>query len=368
MTAPVVLLRPDAGPSKGLGHLDRCLALGAAVRAIGGEAVVVAEAAVAIARTAAMELRAVPAAPRAVWDTEHLGDTRAAAAAAGASIAILDGYGPGPEYLAALRAEGLFVVAIDDLAAHPFGCHVVVNGALHAAGLGYTACGPDVAFLLGGRYVALAPELWADAKSEEAGEPNVLITVGGSDPQALLPALLERVASLPARPAVTIVVGPFAETGPAVRSAARRLGRVRVVEGPASIVPEIRRATVAVSAGGQTLYQLSRLGCPTVAFEGAANQRGQLEAFVAAGAVRAASAADIGVAVAALLADRGQRMHMSAAGRRLIDGGGALRVAAAVTALAGPGARPAAAWCDPSLATEITRAGSPHSEPMREAR
>ncbi len=98
-------------------------------------------------------------------------------------------------------------------------------------------------------------------------------------------------------------------------------------------------ADLAISAGGQTLYELARVGCPTVAVRMAANQDGQLGVFEEAGFLRIAGHGDhsgiveaIGEAVRTLMADPPARATMSVAGQRLIDGHGALRVARTIRA------------------------------------
>ena len=91
---------------------------------------------------------------------------------------------------------------------------------------------------------------------------------------------------------------------------------------------------MAVSAGGQTLYELACVGCPTVAIRLASNQDGQLEVFAKTGFVRAVGRAEdehvviaMGDTVLSLLGDSKARAVMATAGQRLVDGQGAMRVA-----------------------------------------
>jgi spore coat polysaccharide biosynthesis predicted glycosyltransferase SpsG len=105
--------------------------------------------------------------------------------------------------------------------------------------------------------------------------------------------------------------------------------------------PLMSRCDLALTAAGQTLYELAALGRPAVAIEMAANQRPQLAALQQAGTVIAAGAAtdqDIADCAATRLAelarDRVSLSRMAAAGRALIDGRGARRVAEAVLARA----------------------------------
>ncbi len=93
-------------------------------------------------------------------------------------------------------------------------------------------------------------------------------------------------------------------------------------------------ADLAISAGGQTLYELACVGCPTVAVQTADNQNGQLCVFEESGFLRIvgcgeASTTVEGIAetVGDLLANPQVLARMSLVGQRLIDGQGALRVA-----------------------------------------
>ena len=109
--------------------------------------------------------------------------------------------------------------------------------------------------------------------------------------------------------------------------------------GPDGLVGELACATVAVVAGGVTLYEACALGVPAVAVPLSQGQQITVRAIAKHGA--AVNAGRLGVAsrsiaghVARLLADAPGRLRMSRAGKRLVDGRGAFRVAAAVRRLA----------------------------------
>ena len=133
---------------------------------------------------------------------------------------------------------------------------------------------------------------------------------------------------------------PFFENFAEVKAAARRAERaVTLVSAPDSVRDLMMEADLAISAGGQTLYELACAGCPTVAIRMAANQDAQLGIFEEAGFLRISGSADhgsiveaIGTTVRTLLADPQARAAMSVAGQRLIDGYGALRVAQRILA------------------------------------
>jgi RimJ/RimL family protein N-acetyltransferase len=99
-------------------------------------------------------------------------------------------------------------------------------------------------------------------------------------------------------------------------------------------------ANLALGAGGVMLWERLCLGVPSLVIAVAENQRPQIEAMVAAGAIRfvgdhaEVTPGTIVQAVTALAADAPARRALAAAGRRLVDGRGALRLAAWIRALA----------------------------------
>jgi UDP-2,4-diacetamido-2,4,6-trideoxy-beta-L-altropyranose hydrolase len=340
-----MLMRVDAGTTAGLGHLDRCLALAVAAREAGVESRFVTAGAVAgLGRADAAGFATTAMDLPAAWTGDDLRATVEAARAADCDRVVVDPDRPDEHYLAGLRRAGFFVTAIDDLAAHPFACQLVVNNDADAESLHYVSSTGDTRFLLGPRYALLGPDFrdLTLLEGDPAGPRSVLIVLGGADHLGLTPRLVTAVAALPTVERVTAVVGPFATNLAAVQAAAATARcSVRVVHAPTIMAPLMAEATIAVSAAGQTLYRLARVGCPTVAVQAAANQRGQLEALARAGvleAVRWRAGEDVAPIVAAaarLLGDPDARGRMRAAGRRLVDGQGAARVVAAITTASG---------------------------------
>jgi spore coat polysaccharide biosynthesis predicted glycosyltransferase SpsG len=102
------------------------------------------------------------------------------------------------------------------------------------------------------------------------------------------------------------------------------------------------RASVAVVGGGVSLYEACALGTPAVGVPVVAAQRPTVAAFVAHGAAKGSargpvSAKRVAEACVSLLSDAAMRRHLARMGRRLIDGRGAFRAAAAVAELAAAG-------------------------------
>ena len=338
-----VLFRVDAGDGSGLGHLSRCLALAAALAELGSRPVfLVPDQAEVFTRVRARGFEALGFPPAELGTPADLNGTAETALRLGCRTVVVDSYHVDESYLTALGETGAAVVAIDDLARHALPCRLVVNGGAAAERLPYRSSAAGTQFLLGPRYVLLRPEFW-DIAARPAGDAvgSVLVTAGGSDPHDLLPSLLDLLDGLPGEFAVTAVVGPFSRQAARAEATARRAQRrIAIVHAPDSLCELMVKADVAVSAAGQTLYELVRLGVPTVAFGLVENQRPNLEALAAAGAVRTAGwageagfATSVGGAAAELIADAAARRALAGAAKSLLDGQGARRVAAAIAAL-----------------------------------
>ena len=333
------LIRVNAGPHIGLGHLQRSLSLAAALRELGCASVFLANDDPSVCErvtAAGFPVESVSVEPS--WGAADAQHTLAFAQRHGCSLVVVDSDEDRAEFLNHLRSSGLRVCAIDDSAKYSFGCQVVVNGDAHAERLPYRSSAGDTKFLLGPAFCIIRKELWDVPVRQTREQPeNVLLSLGGDDPHRLMPRLLSAMDALPACE-LTAIVGPFFRHAEDIQRIASTLKHdVRIVPSPESVRELMLRADLAVSAGGQTLYELARVGCPAVVITTADNQRLQVQAIAEQGAiVPVGHAQDDNIvehavsALHALWQDAGRRAVMSAAGQRLTDGQGALRVARAL--------------------------------------
>ena len=337
-----ILFRVDAGPQIGLGHLARCLSLATALKREGLDSrFLMNDSPATAAYVARFGFNAETAGPSVSWGREDAASTVQAAAREAAQAVVVDGRDVTAAYLDRLRQTGCFVVVRDDMARFPFSCHLVLNGNADALRLRYVSSSGDTRFLLGPDYVVLREEFWS-VPPRVIRHPvrEVLLLLGGADPQRLMPGLLRLLDGLPGDFAVSAVIGPYFEDREAVRQAAARCARrVRVVESPTALRELMLAADLAISGGGQTLYELACVGCPTVALQVGVDQAGQLQTLADAGCVNSIGHAEEGdaparvrAAVETLLEDATARQAMARAGQRLVDGQGAARVASEILA------------------------------------
>lgn len=328
-----ILIRTDGGAGIGLGHLQRCLSLATALQRAGALCFF------ALHGDDAAATRALEAG----FATRLLGSPSADVAPIAreweCDAVIVDSYLTDGRLLTNLRDAGLFVTAIDDLAAYEMDAHLVVAFGPHAHDAGYSSVRGDTRFLLGPRYTIVRPEYWdVPLMPIRDRVRNVLITTGGADPAGVMPSWIAAVDAIDEDFDVTAIIGPFFADPDAVHDAASVASRtVRVVDSPRVTRPMQAMADIAVSAAGQTIFELAALGVPTVAAEIAGNQRPQLDAFARLGAMIDAGATGdpattnrIASTVARLLSDVGERRALSETARAAVDRRGALTVAAEI--------------------------------------
>jgi UDP-2,4-diacetamido-2,4,6-trideoxy-beta-L-altropyranose hydrolase len=307
---------PDGGPKSGLGHLGRCVAIAWAIRRVAGQRpVFVIGDAGGRAWVRERGFRAEPSL-RGRWD-----------------LVILDSYLRTESDVRELRKQAVALAVIDDRGRVPKNADWVINTTVRARRFSYTKARPG-RLLLGPKFHPLRTEFASRRPvSKPASEVrNVLISVGGTDGRGLITNITEEIKGMFPEGRIHVLVGPFFSKTP--RASGRKVVYHR---SPANLRAILSRMDLAISAAGQTLFELAYMGIPTMAIEIAPNQRENIKGFSEAGAVHPlgrsrdrALIARLRTAFRDLVADRRRRQAMSAAGRRLVDGRGGDRLAKAL--------------------------------------
>lgn len=335
MKAPVIVFRTEGSTRVGLGHLRRSLTLAHELKKQGaGVNFVVNQDPLPIEFLRKYDVEAAVVEER---DTNDLHQTMEHAQRWDARALVVDSYAVSGECLAQVR--GPVVAVIDDLADRPLPVDLVINGVVDAHRLAYQTR-PGTRLLLGPEYILLREEFAREPKRpiRERIE-RVLITVGGMDPFVLSPRLIAWTREALGDVAVDVIVGPFfgEQSIAQIERMAREHQNIRMHSDPPAIRDVMLACDLAVTAGGQTTYELAATGTPAVAIRSADNQTGNLAGLSAKGAL--AWVGDVRdddlrgkvvKAVADLSAKKDRRQDMSRSGRLLVDGLGAPRVARAI--------------------------------------
>lgn len=331
LSRPTILLHVDGGACVGLGHVARGLGLAPALGAHGYEPVF------AIAEGSGLQPRlsaagwCVELCPPSSADVLELCRRKAAVAM------VIDSYRLNADALLELRQAGVPIVTFDDTG-H---CDLLADVVITLSSAPRSASGASGARRLEGlAFQIVRPEFGSDSPRDYHRRPRrLLVTVGATAAADVMEELLSFVttAILPRHPqlAVDAVVGPFSCATPAAD------GRVNIHHSPDDMAALMRTADVALSAGGQTLFELARCGLPTVAFCLTQDQAVNLQVMAQHGAIDyigwVASAGSwlerIGSALHAMLTDAARREQVGGTAASLIDGRGAVRIAQEIDAL-----------------------------------
>jgi UDP-2,4-diacetamido-2,4,6-trideoxy-beta-L-altropyranose hydrolase len=328
------VFRADAGPMLGTGHVMRCLALAAAFSSNGWLIGFVAT---------AETFATVPSLDSGATDriiVSGVADEEPQALAArwrsGVDLLVVDHYGRDSTFETACRGWARRILVIDDLADRPHDADILVDSGRSSAS-SYRAFVPtSCRVLVGSEYALIRPEFTAARASALARRggamvTRVLVNFGFTDAVNATRIALSALASAGFAGAIDLVL-PDARGIPDVVPANTTI-HVDVMD----LSNLMAQADLAVGAGGASAWERCCLGLPSIIMVLAENQRGIAEMIAAAeaginvglaGNVTVARVAD---AFRALRDDGERRTRMTAAGARLVDGEGAMRVAGLVT-------------------------------------
>ena len=338
-----LLIRADAGPEIGAGHVMRCLALAQAWQDRGGRAVfAMAQTTPAIRARLSDENCEIVAINAVAGESQDAAATVATARKHNASWIVLDGYAFNSQYQSRVKNTRNHTLYVDDLAAcDEYRADIVLNPNLSGSESQYAGRAHSAQLLVGTRYSLLRREFrrWANwARMIPAVAGKVLITLGGSTPRDLALCVLDALSQIQsAIKTAVFVVGATTEDFDSIKRAAQSLaGRITFVKSATDMAALMMQADVAVSAAGSTCWELCCLGLPSLLVDVAGNQTAEaleLDRQGYAKYVGSAATLDpdrLAQELRELLRSEETRRSLSSKGRELVDGLGAERVVSAL--------------------------------------
>jgi len=313
----------EGGASKGLGHMARAMALFEGFRERGVKCEVVVDADVDLTGLFQGVVYHRQPWPSSVEMTEHF--------ARGADIAVLDSYHASVEVCAAASRHARLTVFFDDFIRLNYPKGHIFNGGVSAPQMPYPAVS-GVTYHLGSLFAPLRREFW-DIEPQVIRQEikKIFVVFGGVDGRRLTSRVIDHLLEKFSGFEYSVVVG-FAFRDD---SFLERIGRAGVKVSRSlsatQILALMREADVAVSAAGQTICELARLGLPTVGVLAVENQRTQWRGMIDSGFAVDGGCADDPDVVAQIvrglhqLSSVDERRRRSNAGRILIDGQGVRR-------------------------------------------
>jgi N-acetyl sugar amidotransferase len=250
----------------------------------------------------------------------------------GADIVIIDSYLADISIYNAVSKAVAQTVYIDDCQRLDYPQGTVLNGLIGAEEMGYLRK-EGVEHLLGVRYIPLRRE-FADVPDKEINPfvSDIMVTFGGDDTRDMTPKVIELLKrEFPGCARKVVIGNAFRDIE---RFNALKNDKTELIYSPSGA--EMRKvmlaSDIAVSAGGQTLYELARVGIPTVAISVADNQIGNIRRWQRAGFIEYAGPWDRPelekkvVGCVRSIMPQGVRKEMKIIGRGAVDGRGAARV------------------------------------------
>lgn len=250
-----------------------------------------------------------------------------------ADIVVVDSYVADEEVYRRVASTAPVSVFMDDDMRIEYPPAVIVNGAIGAERRHYTFQ-PDSDYLLGSRYTLLRlPFASSPQITIKDSIQSVILLAGGNDCRGITPLILKTLAENYSNLHKIVVIGRQFDNIGQIENGADRLTDFVYFPTGEQLKAAMLRADVAISAGGQTLYELARVGVPTIGVTVAENQRLNVAGWEQEGFVFNAgwwARSDLLCRIAGGLEgiwDRNVRQAMSNSGRRRMDGLGSKRIA-----------------------------------------
>ncbi|MBI5298912.1 MAG: UDP-2,4-diacetamido-2,4,6-trideoxy-beta-L-altropyranose hydrolase [Deltaproteobacteria bacterium] len=247
-------------------------------------------------------------------------------------VLITDLICPSDEYLSALKNLGIFLVSIDELGKTVFPSHLVFNCNALSGEKRYTTQGKSKVYQ-GVQFVLLRSEFERAAKKQTSESvKKILISCGGTDMKGLSLKAARALQSLTGSFEIIFVVGPDFKFREELKAIFEGNHRMQVVHDVKEMPSLMVKADLAVASGGATMYELVCLGVPSVIldqyehqneFAGSLHKQG---AVINLGLGQKVPEEAIREAVISLL-QKDRREILSSAGKKQVDGKGAVRVA-----------------------------------------
>lgn len=336
MKSGTMVIRADASVTIGTGHVMRCLALAQGWQDLGRSVrFVMAESTPGIDQRLFEEgIEATKLENDAATDAQEF---LAVAGECNVQWIVVDGYQFGPAYQQQIKNHGLNLLLIDDAGqCFPYCADIILNQNVYAEKINYKRRAESSALLIGPSYALLRREFlqWMNWRREAPDvAKEVLITMGGSDPDDMTSQILRALQALEVPLNLTVLLGHGNPRVSSIRQLAKQCpGQISVMTQVSNMPELLSRMDLAISASGTTCYELAFMQVPMILFVIAQNQAPAFDAF-------ANCHAAIGVdwqpdsdnhhflqMLRSVLGDRELRSSLVKNARRVIDGFGASRV------------------------------------------
>lgn len=250
----------------------------------------------------------------------------------GADAVVMDSYLGGLDIYIKVSQLAKKAIYIDDCKRLNYPKGIVVNGTVYAHGLNWPRR-KDISYMLGSRYLPMRQEFWSVPKKKiRKKAARIMVTFGGYDYKFMSPKILRVLCENYKNMIKNVIVGRGFKNKDEIKK--NKGCNTNLIYNPNATMMKnaMLDADIAISSGGQTLYELARLGVPTVGICMADNQEKNLESWQEKRFVSYAGWYNDDRILSKVLKSidnilsYNERVKRSRAGRALVDGKGAERV------------------------------------------
>ena len=249
---------------------------------------------------------------------------------------LIDSYQVTQRYLAEL-SKLVTTVYMDDLNLFEYSVDAVICYANYWKKFQYKINDKRITYLLGMKYVPLKQAFWnfeAKIISEKAN--NLLILTGGSDSFNVTEQILDSIDTYQFQ-TIDVICGIYNTNYNKFVKKYENNKNIKLHQAVNNIEQYMKKADIAISAGGTTLYELCAIGTPAISFSFADNQLDNVRQFQEDGLIDYAGDArmdDIAGTINLYLTryrnDFELRKEKSEKMQKMVDGKGAIHLAEAL--------------------------------------
>jgi UDP-2,4-diacetamido-2,4,6-trideoxy-beta-L-altropyranose hydrolase len=333
-----LIIRADANPEIGTGHVMRCLALAEAWQDTGGEVSYV-----SAFYAQALEVRLKREGIQIQHTYEKVGtrgdadETARIAQEHGADWIVVDGYRFGAGYQKAIKDSGLSLLFVDDYGhADHYYADIVLNQNIYADIYFYPKYEPYTQFLLGTKYALIRKE-FLKLSSLHRDIPDIarkiLVTFGGSDPNNVTLKIVEALKKINVNKIdVIVIIGGANPYFNLIHEIVKDLPNFTLIKNAENMPELMAWADIAISAGGSTCWELAFMGLPSILCPIAKNQKiitqelFKIHASVGFPLGKLTSTKDVAHFIDSFLNNKKLRTDFSRTQKKIVDGAGAKNI------------------------------------------
>ena len=238
------------------------------------------------------------------------------------------------DLLQKLKMLQFFLITFEDLSTRVFPANIVIIPYVGVESVKVYR-EKESQYLLGPNFFPIREEfLNATKKRSRKHVENILITMGGSDPNQITTKVVKALSKLKLNIHLNVVLGKLSQiSGEQVKALLSNYGGSFQVSKDVQNMAEVMgKSQLAITSSGLTKYEMANMGLPAIVISNNRKHAALMDCFASYGTVVHLGCNDkvteeniLGVVIA-LIDDEINREKMSSAGKQLVDGKGIKRI------------------------------------------